>query len=73
MPTLEWIGKDNLLVETKGDYLDNEESRVKAKIGDQWEKRAGSQYRYYMVFENKQPDYPGAYSYERFMEIVKGM
>lgn|GEM_PF-4350844 len=25
----------------------------------------------FMVFETKQPDYPGAYSLERFMEIVK--
>lgn len=27
--------------------------------------------KYYMVFETKQPDYPGAYSLEWFMEIVK--
>ena len=62
-----------LMVETKGDHLDNDESKEKAKIGDQWAKLAGKQYKYYMVFENKQPDYPGAYSMERFMEIVKGL
>ena len=44
-----------------------------AKIGDQWAKLAGKQYKYYMVFESKQPDYPGMYSLERFMEIVKGL
>ena len=60
-----------LMVETKGDHLDNEESKEKAKIGDQWAKLAGKQYKYYMVFQTKQPDYPGAYSLERFMEIVK--
>ena len=59
-----------LMVETKGDHLDNDESKEKAKIGDQWAKLAGKQYKYYMVFETKQPDYPGAYSMERFMEIV---
>ena len=47
--------------------------REKAKIGDQWAKLAGKQYKYYMVFETKQPDYPGAYSLERFMEIVNGL
>ena len=47
-----------LMVETKGDHL--------AKL-------AGKQYKYYMVFETKQPDYPGAYSLERFMEIVNGL
>lgn len=60
-----------LMVETKGDHLDNDESKEKAKIGDQWAKLAGKQYKYYMVFETKQPDYPGAYSLERFMDIVK--
>ena len=34
---------------------------------------AGKQYKYYMIFQTKQPDYPGAYSLERFMEIVKGL
>lgn len=62
-----------LMVETKGDQLDNDESKVKAKIGDQWARLAGKQYKYYMVFETKQPNYPGAYSLERFMEIVKGL
>ena len=62
-----------LMVETKGDQLDNDESREKAKIGDQWARLAGKQYKYYMVFETKQPNYPGAYSLERFMEIVKGL
>lgn len=52
-----------LMVETKGDHLDNDESKEKAKIGDQWAKLAGKQYKYYMVFETKQPDYPGAYSW----------
>lgn len=62
-----------LMAETKGDHLDNDESKEKAKIGNQWAKLAGKQYKYYMVFQTKQPDYPGAYSLERFMEIVKGL
>lgn len=62
-----------LMVETKGDHLDNDESKEKAKIGDQWAKLAGKQYKYYMVFETNQSDYPGAYSLERFMEIVNGL
>lgn len=62
-----------LMIETKGDHLDNDESKEKAKIGQQWDMLAGSNYRYFMVFESKSPDYPGAYSYDRFMEIVKGL
>ena len=62
-----------LMIETKGDHLDNDESREKAKIGQQWDMLAGSNYRYFMVFESKSPNYPGAYSYDRFMEIIKGL
>lgn len=62
-----------LMIETKGDHLDNDESKAKAKIGHQWANLAGAQYRYFMVFQSKSPDYPGAYSYDRFMEIVKGL
>lgn len=62
-----------LMVETKGDHLDNDESREKANIGTKWDKLTDRQFRYFMVFQTKQPDYPGAYSYDRFMEIVKGL
>lgn len=62
-----------LMIETKGDHLDNDESRQKARLGYQWAQLAGSQYRYFMVFQTKSPEYPGAYSYERFMEIIKGL
>ena len=62
-----------LMVETKGDHLDNDESKAKAKLGDQWARLAGKQFKYYMVFQHKQPDYPGAYSLERFLELVKGL
>lgn len=62
-----------LMIETKGDHLDNDESKAKAKIGYQWDNLAGPMYRYFMVFQSKTIDWPGAYSYDRFMEIVKGL
>lgn len=62
-----------LMIETKGDHLDNDESKAKAKIGHQWDNLAGPMYRYFMVFQSKTLDWPGAYSYDRFMEIVKGL
>ena len=62
-----------LMIEPKGDHLDGNESKEKAKIGHQWANLAGSDYRYFMVYESKSPDYPGAYSYERFMEIAKAL
>ncbi len=62
-----------LMIETKGDHLENDESKAKAKIGHQWDNLAGPMYRYFMVFQTKALDWPGAYSYDRFMEIVKGL
>ncbi|MBR5114928.1 MAG: DEAD/DEAH box helicase family protein [Oscillospiraceae bacterium] len=62
-----------LMIETKGDHLENDESKAKAKIGHQWDNLAGPMYRYFMVFQTKALDWPGAYSYDRFMEIVKGI
>ena len=60
-----------LLIETKGDQIENSESREKAETGAKWAEMAGRMYKYYMVFETKNPGYNGAYSYEEFMRIVK--
>lgn len=60
-----------LLIETKGDQLENSESREKAETGAKWAEMAGRMYKYYMVFETKNSGYNGAYSYEEFMRIVK--
>lgn len=62
-----------LMVEPKGDDRDNDESKEKAKLGAKWAELAGRQYKYYMVFETKQPDYQGAYSFEKFMEVLRDM
>lgn len=60
-----------LLIETKGDQLENAESKMKAETGAKWASMAGRMYRYFMVFETKNPEYSGAYSYEEFMKIVR--
>lgn len=63
-----------LMIETKGDQLKNDESKIKSETGAKWAAKAsmaGRLYKYYMVFQTKNPDYEGAYSHERFMEIVR--
>jgi len=62
-----------LIIEPKGDHLENEESRRKVEIGREWQSKAGESYRYYMVFRNKHLDVGGAYHFDRFMEIIKGL
>lgn len=60
-----------LCVETKGDHLENSESRMKAMTGTQWANMAGRMYRYFLVFETKNPDHVGQYSHDKFIEVVK--
>ena len=60
-----------LIIETKGDHLDGDDSKEKAMIGFQWEAANKPKFRYFMVFQSKAPNFPGAYGYDEFMEIVK--
>ena len=60
-----------LLVETKGDQLENAESREKIRLGRAWQNATGSQYRYYMVFQNKDLHLDGAYRFDEFLKILK--
>ena len=62
-----------LLVETKGDHLNNPASEAKARTGAEWANAAGRLYRYFMVFESIKPDFPGGYSFDEFMKIIKDL
>ena len=62
-----------ILVETKGDHLDGGKSKAKAKIGALWAEKAGKNFRYYMVFQTEAPDYRGACTFGKFIEIIKGL
>lgn len=42
-----------ILIETKGDDRDNSDSEFKLKLGKLWEAKAGAEFKYMMVFENK--------------------
>jgi len=60
-----------LMIEPKGDHLENTESKQKVEIGRVWQNMAGSQYRYYMVFRDKDLRIPGAVRFDRFLEIAR--
>ncbi|MDR2364283.1 MAG: hypothetical protein LBD68_00295, partial [Zoogloeaceae bacterium] len=60
-----------LVIEPKGDHLENTESRQKAKIGRAWQNMAGANFRYHMVFKNKEPHGEGALRFDDFMKIVR--
>ena len=60
-----------VLVEYKGDDRDNSDSKAKLELGRQWQAQAGQNYRYFMVFRNKDFGLDGAYTLDQFMEIMK--
>jgi len=62
-----------LMIEPKGDHLENSESRKKVEIGRTWMNLSGSKYRYYMVFRDRPLNIEGAVHFDRFVEIVRGM
>lgn len=60
-----------ILVETKGDQLDNSDSRNKVELGTTWANKAGERYRYFMVFNKQQMD--GAITVGELLERLKEM
>lgn len=56
-----------LLIEAKGDYLDNDDSRNKLKLGRKWQEKAGAKYKYFMVFDKKVLQESGAYTMDKFI------
>ena len=60
-----------VLIETKGDHLDNEQNRKKLTLSRRWQEKAGEPFRYYMVFQEKAPELDGAYAFDRFLEMLR--
>ncbi|MGV3685102.1 MAG: DEAD/DEAH box helicase [Daejeonella sp.] len=58
-----------ILLETKGDDRDNSDSAAKNRLGIEWSSRAGSNFRYFMVFENN--NLLDAYSVQEVKDIIK--
>ena len=60
-----------LILEPKGDHLENAESRRKADIGSEWQRLSGGKYRYFMVFRDKNLNVRGAVRFNEFKKIVQ--
>ncbi|MCM1169932.1 MAG: DEAD/DEAH box helicase family protein [Bacteroides sp.] len=60
-----------ILLETKGDDRDNSDSKEKLELGKIWASKAGEQYRYFMVFENRTME--GAINAKELIERLTNM
>lgn len=60
-----------VLIEAKGDYLDGDDSKSKLRLGRKWAEQAGRIFRYFMVFKDKDLGMDGAYTLDKFADIMK--
>lgn len=57
-----------LLIETKGDYLDNSDTADKIWLGNKWADLAGDKFKYFMVFQTKKVE--GAINVKELMQYL---
>ena len=60
-----------VMIEYKGDNLDNSDSERKLHLGRKWQDKAGDNYRYFMVFKNREFGIDGAYTMDDFINVMK--
>lgn len=62
-----------LIVESKGEMLKNDDSRLKIELGRQWENAAGQNFHYFMVFKDGVTPLEHAYDATRFLNLIQQM
>ncbi|MCH7412293.1 DEAD/DEAH box helicase family protein [Belliella sp. R4-6] len=60
-----------ILIETKGDHLDGSDSEAKCRLGNEWERQAGQDFAYFMVFDKN--EIKGAYTLDKAKELISKM
>lgn len=60
-----------VVVETKGEQLKNEDSRLKLKLGQRWAAMAGDKFRYYMVFRDHVDPLEGALTESEVISVIE--
>lgn len=60
-----------ILMEIKGDDRDNSDTTHKIELGRAWERKAGNDYRYFMVFKGTKVE--GTYLVEDILNIIKSL
>lgn len=64
------LGK-TILIETKGDHLDGSDSEGKCRLGNEWERQAGENFSYFMIFDKKKIE--GAYTLDEAKKLISEM
>jgi type III restriction enzyme len=61
-----------VLLETKGEMLDNPESKAKNKLGRTWSNKAGNNYHYMMIFK-RESSIEETYSINEAIEVIRDL
>ena len=60
-----------VVIEAKGDNLDNSDSAAKLRLGRKWADKAGESFRYFMVYQTKDLKFDGAFALDEFIGMMK--
>ncbi len=60
-----------IVLESKGDDRDNSDSEAKIRLGKAWERKAGNNFKYFMVFDKK--EVTDAHKLDDFLKLIKEM
>ena len=61
-----------MAIETKGEHLKGDDSRLKLSLGTRWADMAGGKFRYFMVFASEALDMPNSYTLAEFGSEILG-
>ncbi len=63
-----------IIIESKGDHLDGDNSKTKLKLGREWQAHCPKNiYRYFMVFKERELGESGAYTIDNFIKLLKDL
>ena len=60
-----------IVLESKGDDRDNSDSEAKIRLGKAWERKAGNNFKYFMVFDKK--EVKDAHRLDDFLKLLREM
>ena len=71
-----WIITENnnfILLEIKGEHLSGDDIKRKAELGKIWQNQATNNFKYFMVYKDKDMGFEGAYKLNDFIDILKSL
>lgn len=62
-----------ILLEVKGEQFAGESTQRKAELGRIWQNESTNRFKYYMVYKDRDMNFPGAYKLNDFLDILRSL